>query len=321
MIEGAWVSPDGAVIVDEIRQAGHHPSLLDVQIGVETPFPSLPGNLVPIGRVANGSWVALYYSSTSPVDLVRFTWEPGGELGRIISLTRVWERTDLDHSLLTRAKSFHWHSADGLPLQGWLYRAQPNPHRTVIYIHGGPSSHSEDKLDPQLQYLVSQGFNVLDVNYRGSTGFSLGKSIKEEGWGGREQCDIEMAAEVLIQKGLAKPGGVGVTGTSSAAIVPGVRSPLTREIIAAAAPICGMTDLVVDYNTTRPDLAALSAEMLGGTPQEAPERYFQRSPIISSRILKGNFSSSRAPGTPMSPPRTWAPWSNSSKRTISPTNC
>jgi len=37
-----------------------------------------------------------------------------------------------------------------------------------------------------------------------------------------------------------------------------------KEIIAATAPICGMTDLVVDYETTRPDLRTYSEEMFRG---------------------------------------------------------
>jgi dipeptidyl aminopeptidase/acylaminoacyl peptidase len=47
------------------------------------------------------------------------------------------------------------------------------PRGTIVYIHGGPTSHSPDGLDPQIQFFVAQGFNVLDPNYRGSTGFSL----------------------------------------------------------------------------------------------------------------------------------------------------
>ena len=40
------------------------------------------------------------------------------------------------------------------------------------------------------------------------------------------------------------------------------------DLVAAAAPICGMTDLVVDYHATRPDLRPYSEEMMGGTPEE-----------------------------------------------------
>jgi len=51
------------------------------------------------------------------------------------------------------------------------------------------------------------------------------------------------------------------------------------DLLAAAAPICGMTDLVIDYYSTRPDLRPYSEEMLGGSPEQVPERYRERSPI------------------------------------------
>ncbi|MBA3609957.1 MAG: prolyl oligopeptidase family serine peptidase, partial [Rubrobacter sp.] len=62
---------------------------------------------------------------------------------------------------------------------------------------------------------MSRGFHVLAPNYRGSTGFGLEfrESIKEDGWGGREQEDIRMGIEVLIEAGVAQPFKVGITGT------------------------------------------------------------------------------------------------------------
>ena len=44
-------------------------------------------------------------------------------------------------------------------------------------------------IDPQ--YFAHVGFNVLQTNYRGSTGFSFAfqESIKQQGWGGAEQID------------------------------------------------------------------------------------------------------------------------------------
>ena len=181
---------------------------------------------------------------------------------------------------------------DGLEIQGWLYRASPNKKQAIVYIHGGPTWHSENRLNPQLQYYVHRGFNVLDVNYRGSTGFGLKYrlSIKEDGWGGREQADIVTGAQALIQAGLAEAGKIGVTGTSyggySAWFLITHHPP---EIIGASAPICGMTDLVVDYNTTRPDLRPLSEEMMGGRPDQVPERYFERSPINFVQAIRGKL--------------------------------
>ncbi|MFQ6101159.1 MAG: S9 family peptidase [Anaerolineae bacterium] len=290
-IEAAWVSPDGVIVVDELREARHLPTFLDPVTGTETRFPQLVGNMPPLGRAADGAWVATYYSATSPVELVRFA-PHASSLDGLVSLTRVWEHTDLDPGRLTPAEDFRWRSVDGLEIQGWLYRALPNPRRVIIYVHGGPTSHSEDRLNPQIQYFVSRGFNVLDVNYRGSTGFGLKfrELIKEDGWGGREQADIAAGAEALIRAGLADPGQVGVTGTSYGGYSAWfLITHYPQEVIAAAAPVCGMTDLVVDYNTTRPDLRPYSEEMMGGSPQQVPERYYERSPINFVRNIQGQL--------------------------------
>jgi dipeptidyl aminopeptidase/acylaminoacyl peptidase len=291
VIENEWVTRDGLVVVDEMQDANHLTTCLDIHTGQETSFPHLPGNLLPVGQAEDGAWIALYYSATSPIELVRLPLQ-AGEPDALISLTRVWERTQLTPGQLSPAQDFRWKSIDGMEVQGWLYRASPNPKQAIIYIHGGPTSHTENRLNPQIQYYVSRGFNVLDVNYRGSTGFGLKyrNAIKEDGWGGREQADIATGAQALVRAGLAEPGKVGVTGTSyggySAWFLITHYAP---EIISAAAPICGMTDLVVDYNTTRPDLRPLSEEMMGGRPDQVPERYLERSPINFVQDIRGKL--------------------------------
>ncbi len=289
-IEEAWVSPDGLIVVEELVEARRVPSFLDPATGVEMFFPRLPGNLRPLGRAADGAWVARYYSATSPCELVRFeTLDVRPELA---SLTRAWERTDLDPTHLTPAEDFRWRSEDGLEIQGWLYRAEPNPGRAILTVHGGPTWHAEDDISPDIQYFVSQGFNVLDVNYRGSTGFGLKfrEAIKEDGWGGREQADITAGAKALFQAGLAEPGRIGVTGTSYGGYSAWFQiTHYPPDIIAAAAPICGMTDLVVDYDTTRPDIRPYSEEMMGGSPDQVPERYYERSPINYVENVRGQL--------------------------------
>jgi dipeptidyl aminopeptidase/acylaminoacyl peptidase len=290
-VESAWVSPDGVIIVDELHRGRHQTSFLDPGTGEESRFSCPVGNLLPLGRAADGAWIATYYSATSPNELVRF--EPDVRLpDDVVSLTRVWEHTELTPDRLTSAENLNWPSVDGREIQGWLYRAQPNPRRAIIYVHGGPTYHSEDHLNAEIQYFVSLGYNVLDVNYRGSTGFGLEfrEAIKEDGWGGREQADIAAAAETLIRAELADPGRVGVTGTSYGGYSAWfLITHYPPEIIAAAAPICGMTDLVVDYDTTRPDLRPYSEEMMGGSPEEVPERYFERSPINFVESIQGGL--------------------------------
>jgi dipeptidyl aminopeptidase/acylaminoacyl peptidase len=291
VIENDWVTRDGLVVVDEMKDTIHLTTFLDIDNGQETPFPHLPGNLLPVGQAEDGSWIGLYYSATSPVELVRLPLHAKSP-DDLISLTRVWEHTQLTSDQLSPAQDFRWNSIDGLQVQGWLYQASPNLKKTIIYIHGGPNSHAENRLNPRIQYYVSRGFNVLDVNYRGSTGFGLKyrNAIKEDGWGGREQADIATGAQALIRAGLAEPGKVGVTGTSFGGYCAWfLITHYPPEIIAAAAPICGMTDLVVDYNTTRPDLRPMSEEMLGGRPDQVPDRYHDRSPINFVQDIRGKL--------------------------------
>jgi dipeptidyl aminopeptidase/acylaminoacyl peptidase len=94
----------------------------------------------------------------------------------------------------------------------------------------------------------------------------------------------------MLDRGIARSGRVGVTGTSYGGYSAWcliTRAP--RDLVAAAAPICGMTDLVVDYETTRPDLRPYSEEMMGGSPAQVPERYRERSPIHFVDRIRGRL--------------------------------
>ncbi len=284
----AFVPPnDGPVVVVGAEQARTKATLLDAESGAETRVRPRSGNLIPLAQAADGGWVGVRYDARHPAVLARF--EPSGE-ETAKSITGFWERTSLVPGSLAPAEDFRWKSVDGLEIQGWLYRASGETRGTIVLVHGGPTSHSEDRFNAQVQYLVARGFDVLSPNYRGSTGFGLEfqEEIKADGWGGREQDDIGCGIEALIGAGISSPGKVGVTGTSYGGY--SAWCAITRyspEIVAAAAPICGMTDLVVDYHSTRPDLRPYSEEMMGGSPDEVPKRYRERSPIHSVENIRG----------------------------------
>lgn len=290
-IENAFVPHrSDKVVIIEIKEARVHASLFDLQTKEETRLPQTAGNLIPLAPLGKDEWVGQYYSAQQPTDIVRFSLQEISPAA-FVSLTRIWERTLLRPEQLVPAEDFRWPSVDGLPIQGWLYRAA-NPKGTVVYIHGGPTAHSEDRLNVQIQFFTALGFNLLDPNYRGSTGFGLEfqEKIKEDGWGGREQADIKTGIEALLRAKIAQPGKVGVTGTSYGGY--SAWHAITHwppALVAAAAPVCGMTDLVVDYQTTRPDLRPYSEEMLGGSLERAPQRYYERSPINFVQSIRGKL--------------------------------
>ncbi len=279
------------VVINEVKEARLTSFLMDTETGAEIPIRLAHGNLQPIAPTADGTWIGKHYGAHQVTDLVRFTPE-NIDPQTFRSITHVNKRIPLAANDLTPAEDFRWKSIDGMDIQGWLYRTPLESKGTIVYVHGGPTAHSEDLLDDQIQFFVSQGFNVLDPNYRGSTGISrtYTEAIKVDGWGGREQDDIRTGIEALIARGIAHPGKVGITGTSYGGY--SAWHAITHfpvEIISASAPICGMTDLVVDYETTRPDLRPYSEEMMGGSPDQIPSRYFERSPINFVNNIKGSL--------------------------------
>ncbi|MEO1166224.1 MAG: prolyl oligopeptidase family serine peptidase, partial [Chloroflexota bacterium] len=283
---------EGALLT-EVIDARSKTTLLNLETRAETPFPNLQGTLNPIAPVTDTDWLGVYYSSTQPAEIVRFPLS-ATSLDELVSISHIWSMTTLSGGDLTTAEDFRWESTDGLPIQGWLYRPTEDTDvkGTIVYVHGGPTAHSRDAINNQIQFFVRQGFNVLDPNYRGSTGFGLAfrEKIKEDGWGGMEQVDIEMGIRKLIDEGIAEAGKVGMTGTSYGGYSSwhGI-THFPVDTLSASAPICGMTDLVVDYQTTRPDLRPYSEEMLGGSPDDVPEKYHERSPINFVQNINGRL--------------------------------
>jgi len=282
-IETAYI-PHGSdqIVVIENQQGRMGAILIDPKNGEWQRLPPIAGNLIPIAPVdQEEAWIGFYFSAQQPGDVVRFSMKNVNS-DDFASLTRVWERTNLTPAHLYPAEDFNWRSADGLPVHGWLYRFPDTAKGTILFVHGGPTYHSRDMLNAQIQFFVQRGFNVLDPNYRGSTGYGMAfrEAIIEDGWGGREQEDIRTGIEALIESGIAEEGRIGITGTSYGGYSSWwAITHFPTRLIAAAAPICGMTDLVVDYETTRPDIRPYSEEMMGGDPSQVPERYFERSPI------------------------------------------
>lgn len=295
-LEGAFLPENapGQAVVEEIKETSPRTSWLDLVSGQERFLPALPGGLVPLAPEAGSqNWVGYYFSARQPADLVQFSPDNINP-ANFTSLTQLWDYTSLKPDQLVSAQDFHWLAEDGLTIQGWLYRPlEGQPVKgTIVQVHGGPTAHSEDRYNAQVQFFISAGFNVLTPNYRGSTGFNLAfqDAIKEDGWGGREQSDIRDGIAALIQSGIAEPGKVGVTGTSYGGYTSWcaiTRYPV--ELVAAVIPICGMTDLVVDYDTTRPDLRPYSEAMMGGSPAQQPDRYHAASPINFVDNIKGRL--------------------------------
>lgn len=290
-IENAYVPPGSEeIVLLEVREARMRASLLNLETGAETSLHARAGDLQPVASLGNGEWVGLFSSSSQPLDAVRFSVADINPAS-FKSLTGIWSRTSLASADLAPAEDFRWKAPDGLEIQGWLYRPKGKGRGTVVLVHGGPTSYSADAVNNEIQFYVRCGFNVLDPNYRGSTGFGVifRDAIMKNGWGVDEQLDIRAGIEALLAAGIAEPGKIAITGTSFGGYAAWCAiTHLPRELLAASAPICGITDLVIDYEA-RPEFRPLTDEIFGGSPDQVPEKYYNASPINFIQNIVGRL--------------------------------
>jgi dipeptidyl aminopeptidase/acylaminoacyl peptidase len=287
-----WPHRSDRIVCVETVDAISHGFLLDPRSAAETPLVGDSGGTVlAISPARDGRWLGHHYDARHADRLVLL--DPERESSALIPVAALPENLNIDPAELAMPESVSWQSTDGAAVQGWLYRPSGRPLGVIVAVHGGPTWHIENRLSVLVQYLVRRGFIVLEPNYRGSTGFGPAwrEAIKADGWGGREQDDIRSGIRMLIESGVGRPGCIGITGVSYGGYSSWcaiTRWPVSE--IAAAVPVCGMTDLVVDYETTRPDLRAYSVEMMGGTPDELPELYHERSPIHFVDRIQGRLT-------------------------------
>lgn len=244
-----------------------------VEGGKVRPLPNLSGrrSLLPHAALPGGGWLAEAYDADSPHDLVAVAADGACRL-----IAHAPANPARQHAA---PQDFRWIAPDGRAMQGWLYRPKTTPKGLIGYVHGGPTWHSEDWVNPKIQFWVANGYAVLDPNYRGSTGFGYAhrEAVKEDGWGGREQTDIRAGLEAALASGI--PGPIAVAGNSYGGFSSWCAITRHADLVTAAIPMCGMYRLDIDYyETEMPHGRAYSEEMMGGTPEDVPEKYDNASP-------------------------------------------
>jgi len=116
---------------------------------------------------------------------------------------------------------------------------------TVLLVHGGPQSRDHGDFDAWTQFLTNRGYAVLQVNFRGSTGY--GQKLSRSGlrkWGMEMQDDLSDAAQWLIKEGIADPKRIAIVGGSYGGYAALMGAAKTPDLFRAAVSFAGVTDLV-----------------------------------------------------------------------------
>ncbi len=148
----------------------------------------------------------------------------------------------------------------------------------VVISHGGPTSSARPQLNLTIQYWTSRGLAVVDVNYRGSSGFGRAYRRMLDGrWGIDDVEDCAAAARHLAARGEADPERLAIRGSSAGGLT--TLSALTsRDDFAAGASLYGISDLEALARDTHKFESRYLDGLVGPYPEERAT-YEARSPI------------------------------------------
>jgi len=138
-------------------------------------------------------------------------------------------------------------SRDGLSLHSYLtlpVGVEPAGLPLVLVVHGGPWHRDSWGFDPSVQLLANRGYAVLQVNFRGSTGY--GKAFTKAAIGefaGKMHDDLIDAVDWAVKQGYADPSRVAIFGGSYGGYSALVGVTFTPDVFAAAIDYVGISNL------------------------------------------------------------------------------
>ncbi len=206
----------------------------------------------------NAVWVLSEVSSTQPGSF--WLYRRGGDP----ALTRVFDvRPTLDTTALARMWPVEITSRDGKTLVSYLTLPQiadpdadgraNTPVPLVLNVHGGPWARDSYGFDPEAQWMANRGYAVLQVNFRGSTGF--GKAFINAGdlqWAKAMHDDLIDGVRWAEARGIAATGRTAIMGGSYGGYAALVGLTFTPREFACGVSIVGPSNLITLLNTIPP---------------------------------------------------------------------
>ncbi|MDQ8033997.1 MAG: S9 family peptidase [Bordetella sp.] len=189
-------------------------------------------------------------------------------------------------------KPVNYTSRDGLTIHGYLTLPVGREARNlpcIVNPHGGPWARDGWGYNPEVQFLANRGFCVLQMNFRGSTGY--GRKFWEAGfgqWGLAMQDDITDGVKWLVDQGIADPKRVAIYGASYGGYATLAGVAFTPDLYAAAVDYVGVSNLFTFMNTIPPYWKPMLEKMqdMVGDPERDRERLTATSPALHVDRIK-----------------------------------
>jgi len=209
------------------------------------------GDHLVVGRdAADRRWVIQFVAPDAPTAYYVLD-RPSGDSSFLFH-----ERPRLNAYELAPSEPFSVTARDGLLLHGYItFPPGGNDERlpTVLYVHGGPWGRDLWWFDPVVQWLANRGYLMVQVNFRGSTGY--GKEFVNAGdreWAGKMHDDLIDAVRWAVDAGHADAERVAIMGGSYGGYAALVGATFTPDVFCCAIDACGPSNLVTFVKTTPP---------------------------------------------------------------------
>ncbi len=153
------------------------------------------------------------------------------------------------HNNRPSRKPISYTSRDGVKIEGYLTlpaklsKARNLP--TIVHPHGGPAKRDALSLDYITKFMVARGYAVLQMNFRGSSGYGdkfLKAGLKK--WGLAMQDDITDGVRWLIRQGIADPERICIVGASYGGYAAMMGAVKTPDLYRCAVSYAGVSDLI-----------------------------------------------------------------------------
>ncbi|MGF1454013.1 MAG: S9 family peptidase [Alphaproteobacteria bacterium] len=274
------VLADGRIIAAYTEGAKGELGLIDPATGLYTPIDLGPAEIhdptVVGGRL---------YGVASFPDRMAALVAIDPETGMLDTLREAGEQP-LDPSFIAVPSATAFPTGEGEQAHAFYY-PPTNPHFTapegetpplIVTVHGGPTGHRSSAFRLDMQYWTTRGFAVLDVNYRGSTGF--GRAYRERLYGEWGIADVEDAVKGALHmadRGLADRNRLLIRGGSAGGYVV-LAAMAFHDVFAAGANYFGVSDAEALAKDTHKFESRYLDQLIGPYP-ERRDLYVARSPI------------------------------------------
>lgn len=239
-----------------------------------------------IAAAPSGNRFAVLASSPAIPDRVA-VWEDGEW-----SVAAHSDPEDLPEDAYPACEDVSWTSSDGEEVHGILYL--PRDRRTdlplLVGVHGGPTSQRSMGFHPDACFYTSRGWAVLEVNYRGSTGYGETYRKALDGrWGELDVEDCVEGARAMASRGVADATRMAIKGGSSGGLT--VLNALIRHpgVFRAGISNFGVTDLEAIAHTTHKFEERYLDRLVGVLP-ESRDVYKARSPVHHAHLVRDRLA-------------------------------